>query len=448
MALQTKAFFQGLATVVQQDWIDVFDSVVMQATAKSVDNHVARFNGTTGDIQNSGLVIDDADVLSGVAALGIAAGGYLQLGTWTTAARPAAPAAGMLGWNTTIGALDYYDGSAWNQSATTWVITGNDFLPTVDNTGSIGSAAKQVKNLFIGTQTIAVAGSAGAPSYSFSGDLNTGVYAVAADSVGVSAGGAVRLTVDTAAITGALPYLGSAGSAGAPSHSFSGDANTGLYSSAADAIGVSTGGTLRVTFATAGVTSTIPWLASDGTAGSPSMSFASDPNTGLYSVGADSVGISTGGTLRLTIANAAITAAFQVIVPDAVGLSFTTADVGIGRNASGVLEINSTSAGTLRDLTLRSLQYSGGIKVSTLRSAMAGTLTLTTTSAVYNFLDPNGSDRQVTLPTAAAGISFVFDHIGGANTITVKDAGASTVTTLTTGQIKTVIYDGMAWQVL
>ena len=46
---------------------------------------------------------------------------------------------------------------------------------------------------------------------------------------------------------------------------------------------------------------------SAGTAGAPSLTFTSDPNTGIYSPGADQVAISTNGTQRLTVDTAATT---------------------------------------------------------------------------------------------------------------------------------------------
>jgi len=42
----------------------------------------------------------------------------------------------------------------------------------------------------------------------------------------------------------------------------------------------------------------------DGNVTVPSISFVSDTNTGLYSAGADQLGIFTGGVQRLTVANA------------------------------------------------------------------------------------------------------------------------------------------------
>lgn len=45
------------------------------------------------------------------------------------------------------------------------------------------------------------------------------------------------------------------------------------------------------------------YVAGAGSVGSPSYSFSSDPNTGIYSSGADTVNISTAGVLRLTATN-------------------------------------------------------------------------------------------------------------------------------------------------
>lgn len=77
-----------------------------------------------------------------------------------------------------------------------------------------------------------------------------------------------------------------------------------------------------------------------------------------------------------------------------------------------------------------------------------GTVALTSTSAHYQFIDPNGADRDVTLPVAVTGMAFVLNHVGVANTLTVKSSGGATQTTVTAGEIKTLIYSGAAWRVL
>ncbi|MBI4055099.1 MAG: hypothetical protein HY402_03085, partial [Elusimicrobia bacterium] len=51
-----------------------------------------------------------------------------------------------------------------------------------------------------------IAGSVGAPSYSFTGDPDTGVFSSAANVIGFSAGGTQRLTISTTNVSSTLPY--------------------------------------------------------------------------------------------------------------------------------------------------------------------------------------------------------------------------------------------------
>ena len=82
------------------------------------------------------------------------------------------------------------------------------------------------------------AGTVGAPSIAFTGDSNTGFYAIGADNVGLSAGG---VKVIDAAATGCGVVM-AAGSAAAPSLAGTGDSNTGILWPAADTLGFTLGG--------------------------------------------------------------------------------------------------------------------------------------------------------------------------------------------------------------
>jgi hypothetical protein len=94
------------------------------------------------------------------------------------------------------------------------------------------------------------------------------------------------------------------GSAAAPSLYFrASGTDTGLYSPGADQVAVSTGGTLRLTVSTTAFTGTLPWLGASGTAAAPGISFSADSDCGMYRVGTNSIGLSTGGTVRVTIAS-------------------------------------------------------------------------------------------------------------------------------------------------
>jgi hypothetical protein len=86
------------------------------------------------------------------------------------------------------------------------------------------------------------------------------------------------------------------GTAGTPAMRFNSDPNTGIYSSGADQIGFAAGGSL------AAMVNSTGFKAIDGSASNPSMSFSGDPNTGWYSSGADELSIATGGTQRASFA--------------------------------------------------------------------------------------------------------------------------------------------------
>jgi hypothetical protein len=105
------------------------------------------------------------------------------------------------------------------------------------------------------------------------------------------------------------------GSVSAPGIAFTGDSNTGIYSSTADNVSLVTGGAARATASSTGLAVTGALTASStvtasgvvlGPAGSvsaPSFSFSTDTNSGLYSGGSDIVRIATGGTDRVTVAS-------------------------------------------------------------------------------------------------------------------------------------------------
>lgn len=74
-------------------------------------------------------------------------------------------------------------------------------------------------------------------------------------------------------------------------------------------------------------------LLNDGTAGTPALSFSSDPNTGIYHSASDVLNIATGGSSRLRIASSLITAGTPILVPDQ---STTVPAYRIGNSSSGL----------------------------------------------------------------------------------------------------------------
>jgi len=90
-------------------------------------------------------------------------------------------------------------------------------------------------------------GSASAPTFTFADDPNTGIYSPGADQIALVTGGTARITIDSSGnVTIANRINVPLGSASAPSIYFAGDTNTGIYSPTGDTIALSTGGSERL----------------------------------------------------------------------------------------------------------------------------------------------------------------------------------------------------------
>jgi hypothetical protein len=181
-----------------------------------------------------------------------------------------------------------------------------------------------------GIWTTSVGGTAAAPSITFIGDLDTGIYRVGPDAIGFTAAGVKRAHLSTSAFSANVRVLSANGSAAAPAHGFTGDDDTGLYRVGADSVGIVVGGArnLQVDFTTGVIVNTAltvtgATLVGDGTAALPGVRFSADTNTGMYRVGADSVGITAGGARRLEVKSAGVYANTALTVTGAVTLSST-----------------------------------------------------------------------------------------------------------------------------
>lgn len=89
----------------------------------------------------------------------------------------------------------------------------------------------------------------------------------------------------------------SLGSATSPTFSFQSDQNTGIFSSGTDALDITTGGFARLRFPNVNQVHAL----SAGTAALPFYSFGGDPNTGIFSSGADALDFATNGTAKFRI---------------------------------------------------------------------------------------------------------------------------------------------------
>lgn len=236
-----------------------------------------------------------------------------------------------------------------------------------DDTGMYRPAANQIgfatggsRRLLVTSNAIqpetnlrGVDGNAGAPGISFSSDTDTGILRPGSDQIGFATDGTQRLLLSTTALTSTLPFVAPSGSAAAPAVTFSGDTDTGIYSSGSDALCFATGGSRRGVFTTGSFQTDVPILAPDGTNGAPGISFASDTNTGLYRIGENQLGITAFGSLRLTVSDTAVTSVMPIRFPagsaSAPGLAFD-GDTDTGMYRVGTNQIGLATGGTRRVL--------------------------------------------------------------------------------------------------
>jgi hypothetical protein len=194
------------------------------------------------------------------------------------------------------------------------------------------------------------------------------------------------MTLTNIQLTSTVPWQGPSGTAGAPSVTFSGDSNTGLYNVGADTLGVATGGTNRLTLSTSSFTSTVPTLAPSGSAAAPSYSFSGDTNAGIYSVGADQIGIATNGALRMTV--------------DSSG------NLGIGKTPASRLDVNGSYQGVMTSITsnttLGEHQFVAADATSGAFTVTLPSCTSTYFGRLYNVKKIDSSANAVTIDAAGS----------------------------------------------
>lgn len=314
---------------------------------------------------------------------------------------------------------------------------GSDLASTSDDhIRNIKSALKTDFPNFNGTYT-----SAALPVFAIPSDTNTGIYSVAADDLGISTGGTLRFDISTTGITSTIPHLNADGSQAAPAYSFSGDTNTGVYRITTDTAGMVAGGAIIARWYSGGFqVDSGQGFFQDGSVGAPGVSFAGDVNTGLYRIGADDMALSTGGTKRLEIGSAG-----------AVTISTPTSGT--------ALTINGVSGGTaisIGDGTVSSLITTAGpsLQIGTASSHDLSIYTNNTTRLVVGAT--TGQLQHVDGSASTPSLSFINDTDTGfyrdtANQIGIALGGATagqiaqgsytaTITGCTTSPTVTVTY--------
>lgn len=142
-------------------------------------------------------------------------------------------------------------------------------------------------------------GAVGTPSYSFISDSDTGLYNPSANQLNIACGGAQAVTITSTSLGAAGSVATGNGAVGTPAHTFTGDLDTGLYWISSNFLGVSAGGTFAGGFTLSGATT--QFQGGDGINTIPFFSFAGNPNTGMYRPFANVVGFAANGVFSVGV---------------------------------------------------------------------------------------------------------------------------------------------------
>jgi hypothetical protein len=138
---------------------------------------------------------------------------------------------------------------------------------------------------------------ASTPSLAFSGDADTGIYSGGSNNLSIAVNSTQSFSVNSSAgVQSFLTHGFTDGSAASPALIFNNDDNTGFYRPNTDQVGLAAGGA-AIAIAYSGGLSMQQGvlLTTDGTAGAPSFTFGSDPDTGIYRGSSNALSFATGG---------------------------------------------------------------------------------------------------------------------------------------------------------
>lgn len=195
------------------------------------------------------------------------------------------------------------------------------------------------------------------------------------------------------------------GSAPLPGITFAAQPNTGFYRAGANTIGVSTGGVGAVIFAPGGTSFGDPVSLSAGTAALPGLAFSGDPNTGIYSPGADIFAVTANGTEQLRVnANG--------------NLLVNTSITHFAFGSRGVIEINGGSA--LLGLSV------GNTPTSYLQASSGETQLATLTNTPLTFLTNSVERARMDVNgNLLVGITTPIFGAAGRSTFAINNASSS-----------------------
>ncbi len=249
-------------------------------------------------------------------------------------------------------------------------------------------------------------GTAGAPTYSFSADTNTGFFRSGADSIGVAVGALEVMTIGSGDITNTLKMFGPDGGAGNPTFGFKDDTDTGIYRPATGQIGLSMNGSNKLTFGASGEI-----LIGGTTAGSSGQVLTSG-GSGSAMSWADASGGATSGFLPPAVATGAFLSTNNAYP------AFSSAPYGTSNLITTDTSADYDTHPCMRCFVLPEGGTWGGVKINVQTASSSNTLLV----ALYN----SNTDG---MPTSLVGYcEIATDSTGSITQTTTLDSGGSSAT--------------------
>lgn len=228
-------------------------------------------------------------------------------------------------------------------------------IPDASGTMTLNTATQTLTNKMNHAQV----GSASDPSYSFSGNLNLGLFRAAANTIGITCAGVQRVSVSDTLITALIPVRATnfqAALGGYPNCHFtnSTDTTTGMIFGTSDTVGIQGAGQPKFTFGSSKNTSFLPLVLPDGSYANPSLQFSSYPTTGLVAGGGatPTLYLVTNGSVRAQFSQNGNYFPAQIQAKDGAsndpGISFVNSqDSGLYRKGTNDLRFSISSSDSL-----------------------------------------------------------------------------------------------------
>jgi len=327
-------------------------------------------------------------------------------------------------------------------------VTGTTAVVTADITALVSGTYVDVAGDTMTGALVMPVGSAGAPSVTFTGDLDSGMYSSGANEVSFAVGGVQKARVDASGITVFSGFFTpGTGGAAAPEYTFTGDTDTGMYHPAANQVALAAAGANVATFSASGLTLTTDLAVTEGGTGASTASGAAT-NLGLGTgdspqFTAVNVGHASDTTITRVSAGVIAVEGSNVLMASNIGVAVQAWDMGLDELAALATNgnVRRTAGAFVVGAVDLTADVTGDLPYSNLAQGSARSVLGVTGNATADVASIQGTANQV-LVVNGAGTALAFSSLDlaqaatvGVSVLGVANGGSGVSTTPTNGQL-------------